>query len=175
MKRKTIWIAETSLGEVECSSKVEAIKVEGTLKMQEEVELLEPIFQKYFRITYSEYEYNDYIHYCVDCGKKLFEYERIWDDEHRDEKGDLTYFTDDRIRFLSGWRCADCDKRAEELFLKMANFGPRLISMRNMRDIPLHKCHNEGLKETYSIYKMVEFYDKNYKRKKKCRKEESKN
>lgn len=76
------------------------------------------LFEKYFKTYYNEVDkYNSYTYLCADCGKKLFEYERIWDG-HRTERGDSISHAP-HFKFLGGWRCLSCHSKKIELFDRM--------------------------------------------------------
>ena len=73
-KQKIIWEAVTGKKFKEFPTKEEALNAEETYKIRKRIDFLHSIFIKYFkedRKTYFNYEVE-----CVDCGKKLFEYEK---------------------------------------------------------------------------------------------------
>ena len=61
---------------------------------------------------------DDYLtRYCVDCGKKVLEYNSSWDG-HRTERGDIIFKEAGYDVFLGGKRCADCHKK---IYLKLVD------------------------------------------------------
>lgn len=84
------------------------------------------LFQKYFPIFHQKDTM--YEKFCVDCGTKIFEWEREYDGIDRPERGRLVYtYSDGTIRFgeksyetiLDGLRCGYCARNLRDWLLKV--------------------------------------------------------
>jgi hypothetical protein len=48
-----------------------------------------------------------YVLHCVDCGKVVLKYE-VSHEYHRNERGDITFMDEDRVKTFGGFRCGSC-------------------------------------------------------------------
>lgn len=164
VKRKTIWVAEIEEEDNPTfDTKKEATDEENKYKQKKEIEKLAPIFRKYFKTYYKGKEYESYVHFCVDCGKKLLEYDYYYDG-HRNERGDCIYRDPEFKTLFDGSRCGKCHEKIIKLFEKMMQFHMEktnkiLIIDTNLWVWTSRKNHENII----NLFKIIEFYDKNKK------------
>ncbi len=169
-KRKTIWIAELTRENREFLTKKEATQAEEEDKLNLKITELSKVFRKYFK-TYHESNshpgrYPRYLFLCVDCGKKVLEYECRWDG-HRNEIGDIIFQGDGVVTLLDGKRCKECNEKIEKLLEKMLLFHSQETKIIHIFSLDKWKSfYNKKIdKETLlHILEVVDYYDKNYKK-----------
>ena len=82
-----------------------AADCETDCKHKEEIESLRKERQKYFPIYHSDDD--RYIKHCIDCGKRVAEWECEYDG-HRNERGSQCFDDKDARVIMGGRRCKDC-------------------------------------------------------------------
>ena len=162
VKKKITWTVEVEeyVGEKiikEFSTKKEAVQAEKEYKLKKEIEKLEPIFRKYFK---ESDRYNRYLHRCVDCGKKILEFECIWDHD-RNSLGKCIYeYSGKTEKLFDGSRCEKCHAKIIRLFEKILN----LTTIDDIGQIVFSNdssLYGQDKKSILNLYKTVDFWDKN--------------
>jgi DNA-directed RNA polymerase subunit RPC12/RpoP len=171
IKQKTTWLFINDDVEEEYQSKEEAEKAEEEYNSKQKVKRLTTIFQKYFRTYHKDNEFQKYIYLCVDCGKKLQEYD-VESDGHRNSVGKILYKEKDTSYFLGGQRCKECDKKAKDLLNKMENVYSqngrfRLSAPSEIWFVPWATIKKENGYAFLTVLEIVEYYDKNFEKDKK--------
>ena len=108
--------------EYQCEKTKKKFSKEKDARASEDKHVLEKETKKKIKIFQSIYKTfhnkDDYLtRYCVDCGKKVLEYNSSWDG-HRTERGDIIFKEPGYDVFLGGKRCADCHKK---IYLKLVD------------------------------------------------------
>ena len=166
-KRKTIWIAELSKENKEFSTKKEATQAEEEDRLNLKIKELSIVFRKYFKTLHKSNSCpSRYLFLCVDCGKKVLEYEMKYDG-HRNERGDIIFQGDGVVILFDGKRCSKCNKKIEKLLEEMLSLHSQetkithVFSLDKWRSFYNKKIDKETL---LHILEVVDYYDKNYKK-----------
>jgi len=88
---------------------------EDKFALDKEVKQKIKIFETIYKQTHPKDDY--LIRHCVDCGKKVLEWDSAWDG-HRTERGEVKFREPDYDVFLGGRRCKDCHKK---IYLKLVD------------------------------------------------------
>ena len=162
VQRKITWVAELGNKTKEFPTKKEAEQAEKEYGTLEEIEKLNNIFRKYFKISYGEKDRGDkYLGLCVDCGEKLLEYNTEWDG-HRNERGDILYSKPNKAIFLDGCRCPKCNDKIIRSFQEMLQFYQDKTHYRFFIDTKnWEQTYDQDREILAQIFRMVDFWDKN--------------
>ena len=168
VRRKSIWIAETD-DKKWYATKGEAYAAELESKERKEIDKLEPIFRKYFKKDYGKKDrYNSYLYLCVGCGKKILEYDSVWDG-HRSNRGEVLFRDSDATKLFNGWICSKCHDKIVKLIQEMIALYNNdkntllVIDLRFWKEI--YVCYSKDKKMLLQLSRMVEYYHKSKKKK----------
>ena len=166
-KKKTTWIAKVGKYSEEFSTKKEAVEAEE-YKNNQKITKLSVVFRKYFKTHYKTNDFQKYLYLCVDCGKKILEYDCYYDG-HRNEKGDIIFQDKEAVELFDGKRCKKCNKKAEKLFEKILLYSEKSENINTFNSTTWKSFYYKKMDRKTLLYilEIIDYYDKRPKKKKK--------